>query len=391
MRPVSEVRAFVSIGAEDVPVERLLLVADEQWSPLWQAECVVPYTPERADLLDPQTTPRPRVQIALSRHWYGALRVSDLTGMFGGGTVAEVSALWAGLTAEDVTDTLRWPWERRDPWGDLTFWPPSQLRVDLVLRARQIDYRAGTMTIRAASDELLLQDTRAVVQRPAETFEERLLGLLHAAGLDPVYRSFHYAAVQVPAVTTTWTQTLWDEAEQTCRALGLRLFVDSTRTWRTAVVDPPYWLPIIEIDDALEAEDDSDLDGGSADAIVWHGRGITVAGVPLEETVTYPDPVPPGSRVQYVDRDYGRVASTLPMPDADELRRRLQLLRWSRRTQRIVRPIDPGWVVPAGAMVQLHVGGEFGPLSLPTRHEWRVPEDTLTLACSAAFDPEDEV
>lgn len=123
--------------------------------------------------------------------------------------------------------------------------------LNLGLRSRTIDRRAGTMDLSFASDEALLQDNKFIATGPstsAATSARAIVSLqlstslpaplTFAAGDDGVVAA---GAIQNPGVSA------WDYLLPLVQKAGLRLWCDETRTWQlrtagTTAGSTPYIL-----------------------------------------------------------------------------------------------------------------------------------------------------
>lgn len=354
-----------------VPCTEARLVMDEGWSPRISAQVVIPWTAERAAALDPRAG-SPRITVRIARHWHGSLTLGDLTEAWAGLTLGDLSAEWVGLTLGDLTEA--WGTDWGSGWR-----APDEVTADLCVRARRVDYAAATITVRAASDELLAQDARAVVSRPEESLPSRVLALLASGSVPVVAHDLSAGEIftTIPAGDTTWRQSIWDAAAGLCTEQGLRLWCDESRTWRLTVVDaaPATTVDLLRV---AACEDDVNRDGDWADVLVWVGTGTNSEGAPLTETRTHPDPVPSGPhRVHVEEVDYGPVGAGLPMPSYEELAARLAVLASRDRVLTITATADPtvrpGLGLTTGAPSLLALGG------VVARVEWAVPEDTMTI------------
>ncbi|MGN8245297.1 hypothetical protein ACTHAM_002416 [Cellulomonas soli] len=367
--PVSMLTATAYVAGESVPCGSTRVVLDEGWAPHVAAQLTIPYTPERAAALDPRTGAR--VLVEVSRRWHGGLTLGDLSEAWEGMTLADLSAEWVSYTLADLTVLWGAPW-------DAGWWPPDTLTADLGVRERTIDYAAATISVRAASDELLAQDARIVMSRPVEALPTRILAVLAAASITVTAHDLAAAApfVSMAAAEVELTQSVWDFLVAQVTPLGLRLWCDETRTWRCTVADVAPTASVA-LPRVTSCTDSIDRDGDWHDAIVWTGRGINDDGISIVDTRHYPDPIPAGARVQYVEVDYGQAGAALPMPSTDELAQRLALSSARERVLTITAPADP--------TIRPGVGLVTGAPSLPAmdtvaaRVELDVPADTITI------------
>lgn len=378
MTAVSELRATLTAQGLTGPLlmrcEDLLLVMDKAWSPYIQAEAVVPYSAEAEEALNPRYTingRKPRVIVEVARLWFDGGTLADTTAEWPSGTLGDISAAWASGTLADTTAEWGTEWESG-------YRAPDVLTVDLAVRALRIDYGAGTLTVRAASDELLAQEARVQIDRPAESCQSRILAVLRAAGVEVPRYDFgglYYESTE--AASFTWDQGVYDVLEAMAVAKGYHLFVDADRTWKALQPDVTFG-GIVTLDRVSSAVEDCDTDGDYADAIVLTLKGKTPAGVELEATHVYPDPIPRGSAVATVTQDYGTVTA-LPTGEALE-----DLLVWmlgkaqaAGRVMTATAVADP--TLRPRTQVSVEVPGAPVSLAVADRVEWSIPADTMTV------------
>ena len=375
MTAYSEVRAHAYIDGEPVPItadDALRLVLDEGWAPYAAAEFVIPYSAARHAALDPHDAPRVVVEVA--RHWHGAFTLRELDILYAGVTLDDLDADLVGLTLDDLTSLWGWEWEAG--WRE-----PDVITADLGVRGRRTDYAAATITVRAASDELLVQDARVSTSRPVESLHQRILAVLALVGLTSPRYQFDAGAefTSLTADTLALSQDPWSYLTGWCSggSSPIRLWCDEQRVWRTAWADdPPSTTKALSRVKA--ATDDTDRDGEWCDAIVWVGKGTNSDGLPITDARTWPDPLPAGPiRVRVVEVDYGQQGAGLPMPTYEELAARLARLQSQDRVLDVVAVIDPT-IRPGMAL-------ETGAPSLPaldtvaSRVEFAVPADEVTI------------
>lgn len=380
MSPVSHLTAYVVLPTGEVlPVTECAVTLDETWAPFASAQLTVPWTAERAAALDPRAATVPRVTVVIRRDWYDSALVSDLSEAWAGLTLADVSTDLGAATLADLTAALRTQWE--SGWRE-----PDELTCYLGVRARPIDYAAGTITVRAASDELLAQDSRGLVARAVEPLPSRIVAFLTAASI-PVERTDLSAGaifVAMPAMSTTWTQTMWDAASGAASSMGLRLLCDHTGTWR--LLDPDAApTATLHMPRVSEGTDDVDRDGDWADTLVWIGTGTNSAGETITRTVTWPDPIPTSPRkIAVQEVELGNVGAGIPVPSDAELSNRLSALSAKARALTLTAPADlsarPGMALTTGAP---SLPATAGVVSTVT---FRIPEDTMTIVTRSTVD-----
>lgn len=379
--PISAIAGNVYIDGAPVPASDLRVVLDDRWAPYVAAELTVPYTPARASVLNPHAAPAPRLLVEYARHWLASLTLDEVSAELTGLTLDGLSL--SGMTVQSWSESWGTPW-------DSGYRAPDRLIADVALRGRRVDHRAQTMTLRLASDELLVQDVRAELVRPDETAANRAIALIDAAGVGTLDRTAGLGSLGytvLPQTAVPLTTDLWAAATQGPREAGFRVWCDENRQWQASM--PPAFSAVgaLSLTRVSGAQESTDRDSEFADVIVFRGRGVTPAGVALTATATYPSPLPPAPyRVAYVEQDFGTV-SVLPMPSAFELSLRLAALQASSRELVIEAVPDPtlrpGVSVTTGPPSLPALGGVVSrvELAITTNPETgvRTPSMTVTL------------
>jgi hypothetical protein len=307
--------------------------------------------------------------------WTGTVNASpstESTVFDPGFTLDDLSLRWAGLTLDDLT--AMWLID----WGSGAR-PVDVVSADLILRERTIDHLGATISLRASSDELMAQDARAALVRPAEPLPERLVQLL-AAGHVPIGPPPDFSAGNpfgVPDQVIEWSQTIWDVMAANANSCGLRLWCDEARVWRLGAIDtaPTTTVDLLRV---VSAADAVNRDGDYADVLVYVGTGINDEGLPITDTLTWPAALPPGPyKAALQEHDYGTVGVGLPMPSDEELAARLALLQTRDRVLTINAPIDP--TIRPGMGVNTGAPSLTDTSSVVARVEWSVPGDVMTI------------
>lgn len=297
---------------------------EETWSPFVQGTLVVA-APDRATLasLDPRQGVRVRVTgtvrygdskpvSALSAQWAG-LKVSDLTTAYQGKTVVDVSrplftpwnvirrgrpasdlsrrfagkkvsavtAAYRGKTAAAITADYSGTWNL---FGLLTNRTRS---FDLMLRARVVDYVAGTVELTLASDEAILQDVALIAAMswtPATTSVRALVAIvLGYCGLAALVAGTADGTVDEGAQEWKPGVKAWDYVSSAVQAAGLRLWCDERRQWHLdpgTVNNAAPTLTLAVAQNLVAASDTISLDeDGWADAVVVTYTWTDAAGV----------------------------------------------------------------------------------------------------------------
>lgn len=139
----------VFIDLDVVKSQRGFLRIDRTLAPAVEAKLYVK-SPADPFAWDPRSFYR-RVRIEVLQRFGDVANISrDLTDQFGGGTAADITAAWAGLTAGDITDLP-------GRYYSTTTQTPTARTFDLVLR--RVNHRLDGITeLTLRSDEILLMD-----------------------------------------------------------------------------------------------------------------------------------------------------------------------------------------------------------------------------------------
>ncbi len=137
---------------------------DDQNIPAIVATVVVPYDEDLFNGLDPRQTPVPRVTVNGAFTEWAAKPISAMSAQAAtaGGTIADLSAAWAGLQFWDVTDMFASPLNVAASYDDQT--------MSLDLHVREIAEDGFEMVINLASDEALLMDWSATSEADRQLF-----------------------------------------------------------------------------------------------------------------------------------------------------------------------------------------------------------------------------
>ena len=379
--PTSQLSAWVTLPTgEQVRAQALELVLDEQWKPYASATVTIPWTAARAAALDPRTG-APRVGVLLRRQWYGSRAVSYLSARWSALTLAQLSTTWQAKTVADLST-----FAGGTTW-DAGWQEPDELAADLGVRSRSIDYAAGTITVRASSDEQIAQDRRAYVSRPVESLPARVSALLAAAGLGTLLADFTAGAIfsNMPAATYGYESTLWDHAEKASTDKGLRLWCDETRTWHMGAPDAAP-VGTLALPRVSRGNDDVDVDGGFANAIAFVAHWTSADGVSkITDFRTAPDPLPAGiQRWIYDEATYTVPGDSWPGPSIDQLNARLAVLRTRDRALTLTAPADP--TVRPGRGITTGSPSLPGTSGTVSTVRFSLPEDTMTITTRATVD-----
>lgn len=322
------VTAYVSGTELDVKTASVTL--DRTWSPYIAATLTLPKPVEATlNLLDPRT--RPRVSIFLSQDFGDSEKVSLLTSLFAGLTVASVTTAWTGQFLSERTA------EYFEPWNASLIIPSTRRDLNLGVRTTTVDHNTGEVTLELASDEALLQDYALVatenftpgymtVKQAIDDALSRIGAVLQVTALDGT----------VEATATDWEpgQTAWDYIAPLLTSAALRLYCDEQRFWYlvedNAVVDGAVVLTdtetIVQATDGISRDDRwydavvitytfRDPITGTTTVNIDTAQGDTVTKVlSLEYSTAYPGP---GAAARVLSRatGLGRVQSVQAVND----------------------------------------------------------------------------
>jgi hypothetical protein len=203
-----------------LPVVGGTLTIDDQNIPAIVGQVVVPHDDALYDAIDPRQTPVPRVSLRGEQKHWSSQPLSSVSAFAAtqGGTIADLSAAWAGLTLGDVTDQFGAPLH-----GLASSDPPGRMNVSL--HVREISSDGFTMTIDLASDEALLTDWAPTSGHDMNRMNESANGnpqqvrywvdavMLTVLGRAPLQNSYTTAALSAPFSDiidwTSWSSA-WD-------------------------------------------------------------------------------------------------------------------------------------------------------------------------------------
>jgi hypothetical protein len=258
------------VGSTVLECTSLTIDLDEGRAPFCTATLVVPYSSAAAALLDPQADAR--VTLDLSHRFGSSVTLDDLSTAWAGLDLDDLSTAWAGLDLDDLSAQWGQSWN-----ADLI---GSQTRhLDLGVRSRVINHAESTITVRAASDELLLQDYRLLDAVPLQPANPNLGALIQyvldvaVPGARLVWSAWSLS--DVPRDAAAWQPgvSAWDYLLPLTASAGQRLWCDERRVWHLAQPDDiddggaePLTLDVVAL---TEASDETDRDNPSwFDAVV---------------------------------------------------------------------------------------------------------------------------
>lgn len=258
----------------DLPVVSGQATLDESWTPFVRASitCPIPAAGPLA-LIDPRVdpiTPAPpqRVRLYLAETDVDSQTLDDLSAQFAGQDLDDLTALFAGQTLDDLTALWGAPYNATVT-PDLT----HRRSLDLMLRTREVDWLAGTMTLELTSDEMLLQDLKrydadTIDQRPPTTFSLRTMVQWGLAQIGATLHPFGAADAVIDGATVIWNlgESLWSFLDAFIRTNGLRLYCDEQRRWfleapATGASGTLELTAITQMRDVLSREDPAYGDG----------------------------------------------------------------------------------------------------------------------------------
>jgi hypothetical protein len=256
------------LGTTQLGVIDAQITLDESWNPYAQASVTLPLKEELIDQLDPRTGAR--ISLYATQSYGVSDKLSSLTATYGGGTIADITAVWTGQTIGNLSAWYFVPYnasgsntfatltslygggtiaDLTDAWEGLYFWEISELysrsypsgifnnarrQFDLTIRSRRININEATIVLTLESNEALLQDLCLVQDinfSPATTDLRTIVkGVLARIGDGLVAGT---ATATVTADATIWApgQTAWDYLTPMLKQAGLRLFCDERRRW----------------------------------------------------------------------------------------------------------------------------------------------------------------
>lgn len=131
-------------------ITSITLTEDKAWSPRIQGSLTVPYSAGIA-AIDPRLN-EIGLQITLTQEFGQSIAFSELSAAWGSGTFSSLATAWGTNTFA----TLRSQW-----WSPYAEMEPEPIvkRYLVQLRAVEVDYSSGVITLNVASEDALLQDS----------------------------------------------------------------------------------------------------------------------------------------------------------------------------------------------------------------------------------------
>jgi hypothetical protein len=223
--------ATVTLTGAAVPIPLRVIAGDitldEGWAPYIQATVTADLA-RGTEGIDPRAADV-RVRLTVLSEYGEGGQVSDLTDLYPGPTIADITAATVGWTLAD--------WTRRSfvPFlaGDVR--APTERTFDLGLRDIERDFREQTMTLRLESDEALIQDDALVEAGPyvmnVQSLRQAVNTVLARKGWALTTDETDDARIEPAASTWEPGQSGWDYLEPLVQPSGLRLWCDERRTW----------------------------------------------------------------------------------------------------------------------------------------------------------------
>lgn len=289
---VSQQGIRASVDGTPLDIIDATVTLDETVAPYAVADLTIPYREDVADLVDPRGGVR--MSVILSQTFRGSHTLGDITAQIGPGAhISDLSTLYSGLTLAGVTAMYDTPWNVPNN-------QPTQFRIlDLSVRSRNVDHRAGTIRVRATSDESLLIAYALMRSTPVmpdsynvvDAVQLVLRTVIPGASLVVMGATGN---VQPEAAIWNPGKGAWSYLEPLLSSQGLKLWCDEHRTWylenpQTASwwMLPAYQLsidapgsPFAASDNGITASDLVDLDDG-----LWYdGCVITYRWTPWTPT-----------------------------------------------------------------------------------------------------------
>lgn len=213
-------RAYV--GETELDVVEATVGLDEAWSPYVQGSVTIGMPDaELMAIIDPRN--KVRMRLFLEQSFGESLPLSYLTSLYGGGTLADMTAAYGGKFLFELSALWFTPWN--------SFGVRATTRRDFYvgIRSRVIDHLGGTVTIEVTSDEGYLQDyalTSALTYAPGTA-------TVRAAVTDALARIGAYlqagtADGDIEANASKWLpgDSAWDYLSPLVQKAGLRLYCD---------------------------------------------------------------------------------------------------------------------------------------------------------------------
>ena len=263
---VSRHNATAYVGETELDVKTATVTLDRTWSPYVAATLTLPKPSEAIlDALDPRI--RPRVSLFLSQDFGNSEKVSLLTSLFAGLTVAAVTTAYANEFLFERTT------EYFEPFNASQIIPSTRRYLNLGVRTTTVDHNTGEVSLDLTSDEALLQDYALValqnftpgytsVKTAVNDALKRIGAVLQITALDGT----------VEATSTDWEpgQTAWDYISPLLTSAALRLYCDEQRFWYLVDdnAEVPGVLILTDTDTIVQATDGISRDARWYDAVV---------------------------------------------------------------------------------------------------------------------------
>lgn len=220
-----------SIDGTALDVKQASVTLDEGWSPYAQADltCAIPDAAV-LEALDPRRDLR--ATLHLQQDFGDSDTLAALSALWGAGTLATVTTLYAGKMLADVTRA------HYRPFNDFGVRLPTIIDLDLALRERDADHDAGEFRVSLASDEALLEGHK-LVSRYQEAPTTPTVKAAVALALAHIGVGLDDDATDAPvsvdnADSLIWNPGVsgWDYVYPLVQKAGLRLYCDESRRWK---------------------------------------------------------------------------------------------------------------------------------------------------------------
>ena len=266
------------VGTQKIDIIDASITMDESWSPYVQASLSTVSDSAVIDLLDPRAGGR--VHLYIKQEYGDSDKLSALSATYGGGTIADITAVWGGHTVGELSE---WYFAPFNPSGsnklarlsslyggqtiaDLTTaWTGMFLAeiskmyfrsypdgiynnfrrgLDLGIRARDVNIADGTVSLELSSDEALLQDYALVSVNNFSPSSLQLRDIIkEVLALIGGYLVPGATDATVLPTAALWApgQEAWDYLNSLVKTAGYRLYCDERRSWH--LVDSTFTQP----------------------------------------------------------------------------------------------------------------------------------------------------
>ena len=380
MTTVSSLRATATSGTTVLKFDRVTVSEDAARVPFAEAQLVIPYTPAMHALLDPRTSPTPRVAIELSQDYVAARALSAISADYAGQTLAALSADYAGGTLADISLDYGDPLD-----GGTVVRLPQVRRYDLGVRNLGVDHAAATLTVDLASDELIFVDYALLATTPFAPVNLRvdaaLMMIFRTAITGAAINAEAIAGAAITPDSAIWQpgETAWDYITSLLTPFGFRLWCDGQRVWHVGPVDEfrdstPY--EFADTTNLKNVTDQIDRDAaGWADGVVITYRWTDAAGA----TQTAYDIAGDGTSRKIIAEQVDR-----PYPGPGAAAQRLRLLKGRGHQLRLDVSPDLGGKPGQFALVdRAGMPEQAGHIESIT---WSLPDDSMAVTTSDMHD-----